>query len=84
MVASGFSAAVMWPGPNPTVCRAPPAQIAHDELQRSKREVRAKQEEIAELQRALSDANVFLYNEREQARLLPTPRPSPASQAPLV
>eukprot|EP00948_MAST-09A_sp_MAST-9A-sp1_P001434 g1434.t1 len=41
-------------------------EVAHDELHRVQWDNRVRQEEIAELQRALSDANIMLFDEREQ------------------
>lgn len=42
------------------------SQVSHEELHRTQWELRVRHEEIAELQRALSDANVYLFDEREQ------------------
>jgi coiled-coil domain-containing protein 77 len=41
-------------------------EVSHEELHRTQWDLRVRQEEIAELQRALSDANVYLFDEREQ------------------
>ena len=41
-------------------------EVSHEELHRTAWELRVRHEEIAELQRALSDANVYLFDEREQ------------------
>mmetsp|Transcript_6208 Transcript_6208/g.11037 ORF Transcript_6208/g.11037 Transcript_6208/m.11037 type:complete len:496 (-) Transcript_6208:628-2115(-) len=43
------------------------AEVSHVDLHKSKWELRVRQEEIAELQNALSDANVQLFQEREEA-----------------
>lgn len=40
--------------------------MSHEELHKLRWELRVKQSEIGELQRALSDANVHLFEEREQ------------------
>ena len=39
--------------------------VSHEELHRTQWDLRVRHEEIAELQRALSDANVYLFDERE-------------------
>ena len=41
-------------------------EVSHEEVHRTQWELRVRHEEIAELQRALSDANVYLFDEREQ------------------
>ena len=41
-------------------------EVSHDELHRVQWDNRVRQEEISELQRALSDANILLFDEREQ------------------
>uniref|UniRef100_A0A7S2SHB0 Coiled-coil domain-containing protein 77 n=1 Tax=Mucochytrium quahogii TaxID=96639 RepID=A0A7S2SHB0_9STRA len=47
--------------------RVATTEVAHAELHRVKWELRVRQEEIAELQNALSDANVQLFEEREES-----------------
>ena len=39
--------------------------VSHEELHRTQWDLRVQHEEIAELQRALGDANVYLFDERE-------------------
>ena len=41
-------------------------EVSHEELHRTQWELKVRHEEVAELQRALSDANVYLFDEREQ------------------
>ena len=48
------------------IARTSSIEVSHEELHRTQWELRVRHEEIAELQRALSDANVYLFDEREQ------------------
>ena len=41
-------------------------EASHEDLHRTRWELRARQDEVAELQQALSDSNVVLIDEREQ------------------
>eukprot|EP00947_MAST-08B_sp_MAST-8B-sp1_P005772 g5772.t1 len=45
-------------------------QVSHEDMHRLQWELRMRQDEIQELQKALSDANVFLVDEREQVARL--------------